>query len=143
MTLRRLNLKIQGLPESYATEPYMGESMVIGEAHSISVMNAIHPHGDVQLEHIPSAPLPLHSEVLITRTLDILPRRPEQPYGDPVVEVHLDTHDPTSGNSSSSPITATPTLPHTPPAVTSRDAGVGDDLLEPLDDSEPLQQASV
>ena len=31
MTLRRLNIKIQGFPESYATEPYMSESMVVGE----------------------------------------------------------------------------------------------------------------
>ena len=32
MTLRRLNIKIQGFPESYATEPYMGETqMVVGE----------------------------------------------------------------------------------------------------------------
>lgn len=35
MTLRRLNIKIQGLPESYATEPYMGDSMVIGEPHPV------------------------------------------------------------------------------------------------------------
>ena len=31
MTLRRLNLKIQGFPESYATEPYMEDDMVVGE----------------------------------------------------------------------------------------------------------------
>ena len=31
MTLRRLNLRIQGFPESYVTEPYLGESMVVGE----------------------------------------------------------------------------------------------------------------
>lgn len=31
MTLRRLNIKIQGFPESYASEPYMSESMVVGE----------------------------------------------------------------------------------------------------------------
>jgi hypothetical protein len=31
MTLRRLNIRIQGFPESYATEPYMTESMVVGE----------------------------------------------------------------------------------------------------------------
>ena len=35
MTLRRLNIKIQGLPESYATEPYLGETMVIGEPHPL------------------------------------------------------------------------------------------------------------
>jgi hypothetical protein len=31
MTLRRLNIKIQGFPESYATEPYMSETMIVGE----------------------------------------------------------------------------------------------------------------
>jgi len=31
MTLRRLNLKIQGFPESYATEPFMDDDMVVGE----------------------------------------------------------------------------------------------------------------
>lgn len=31
MTLRRLNLRIQGFPESYAAEPYGEESMVVGE----------------------------------------------------------------------------------------------------------------
>lgn len=33
MTLRRLNLRIQGFPESYATEPYMDDDMVVGEPH--------------------------------------------------------------------------------------------------------------
>lgn len=37
MTLRRLNLRIQGFPESYATEPYMGESMVVGEPRNMLV----------------------------------------------------------------------------------------------------------
>jgi len=31
MTLRRLNIKIQGYPESYATEPYMEQTMVVGD----------------------------------------------------------------------------------------------------------------
>ena len=36
MTVRRLNIKIQGFPESYATEPYMSENnMVVGETHPI------------------------------------------------------------------------------------------------------------
>lgn len=38
MTIRRLNLRIQGLPESYCTEPYMGESMVVGEPAIQSVI---------------------------------------------------------------------------------------------------------
>jgi len=40
MTLRRLNLRIQGFPESYASEPYMDDDIVVGEPahppHSIS-----------------------------------------------------------------------------------------------------------
>jgi len=36
MTLRRLNLKIQGFPESYASEPY-GEDMVVGEPQQSSM----------------------------------------------------------------------------------------------------------
>lgn len=33
MTLRRLNIKIQGFPESYVSEPYsMGDSIIVGEA---------------------------------------------------------------------------------------------------------------
>jgi hypothetical protein len=38
MTLRRLNLRIQGFPESYANEPY-GDDMVGGEPSS-----AVHHH---------------------------------------------------------------------------------------------------
>ncbi|KAL7575753.1 hypothetical protein ACA910_003083 [Epithemia clementina (nom. ined.)] len=33
MTLRRLNIRIQGFPESYATEPFLGASMVGAEPH--------------------------------------------------------------------------------------------------------------
>jgi len=33
MTLRRLNLEIQGYPESYATASHMMENRVIGEPH--------------------------------------------------------------------------------------------------------------
>jgi hypothetical protein len=42
MTLRRLNLKIQGFPESYATEPYAGENMVVGEPHQSPSMSPQH-----------------------------------------------------------------------------------------------------
>ena len=43
MTLRRLNIRIQGFPESYATEPFMGASMVGAEPHS---HDAYLPPGD-------------------------------------------------------------------------------------------------
>jgi len=43
MTLRRLNLRIQGFPESYASEPY-GEDMVVGEPHPLPPMTVNSPH---------------------------------------------------------------------------------------------------
>ena len=49
MTLRRLNLKIQGFPESYASEPH-GEDMVVGEPHQHSSMSPLaqqQEHGDM------------------------------------------------------------------------------------------------
>ena len=36
MTLRRLNIRIQGFPESYATDPTMAD-MVVGEARPMPV----------------------------------------------------------------------------------------------------------
>lgn len=44
MTLRRLNLKIQGFPESYATEPYM-DDMVVGEPHPLQAGSSQEPPG--------------------------------------------------------------------------------------------------
>ena len=44
MTLRRLNLKIQGFPESYATEPYM-DDMVVGEPHPLQAVSSLEPTG--------------------------------------------------------------------------------------------------
>lgn len=51
MTLRRLNIRIQGFPESYATEPYMSDSMVVGEPasslHSPMSQPKIHNHKSI------------------------------------------------------------------------------------------------
>lgn len=52
MTLRRLNIRIQGFPESYVTEPYMAavEPMVVGEPavmHGMG-MPPMDPHAIVQ-----------------------------------------------------------------------------------------------
>ena len=33
MTLRRLNIEIQGFPESYATAPQLSDNRVVGEPH--------------------------------------------------------------------------------------------------------------
>ena len=43
MTLRRLNLRIQGFPESYAAEPDHDEDMVVGEPHPHSVSSGPPP----------------------------------------------------------------------------------------------------
>lgn len=37
MTVRRLNIEIQGFPESYATAPLMADNMVVGEPHPLAV----------------------------------------------------------------------------------------------------------
>jgi len=54
MTLRRLNLKIQGYPESYASEPY-GEDMVVGEPHqphsSMSALSPLPPTQQTSSQH--------------------------------------------------------------------------------------------
>jgi hypothetical protein len=67
MTLRRLNLRIQGFPESYASEPH-GEDMVVGEPHQHQSMNPMSPllpqqqqiHGDIMnvADNGPSPSLP-------------------------------------------------------------------------------------
>lgn len=37
MTLRRLNIEIQGFPESYATAPLMSDNLVVGEPHPLAL----------------------------------------------------------------------------------------------------------
>lgn len=37
MTLRRLNIEIQGFPESYATAPLLTDNMVVGEPHPLAL----------------------------------------------------------------------------------------------------------
>lgn len=86
MTLRRLNLKIQGLPESYATEPYMGD-MVIGEPHPLA--SSMPPDPVVALpslleqrpglpphqSHPPSSHPPLHGGEVATPSVPLPPSR--------------------------------------------------------------------
>jgi hypothetical protein len=73
MTLRRLNLKIQGFPESYASEPN-GEDMVVGEPHQHPSMTSSPP---IQQQHQSSPPQP-----------------PQQQQGDPPLS---SSHDPVAG----------------------------------------------
>jgi hypothetical protein len=63
--MRRLNLRIQGFPESYANEPY-GEDMVIGEPHPPMTVHSPHggPHEMMSIGdngHVPT--LPVHDPV--------------------------------------------------------------------------------
>jgi hypothetical protein len=63
MTLRRLNLKIQGFPESYAAEPYMDDDMVVGEPHPHAVSSSSPlggmPRGELMTVPDGAGPLPL------------------------------------------------------------------------------------
>ena len=62
MTLRRLNLKIQGFPESYAAEPYMEEDMVVGEPrppHALSSATTPGPRGELMTVPDSSGPPPM------------------------------------------------------------------------------------
>ena len=70
LTLRRLNIKIQGLPESYASEPYLGENMVIGEPRPLS--------GPSPLPHEPLSTTPL----MLSEPDALEPLRHESPVMD-------------------------------------------------------------
>lgn len=70
MTLRRLNLRIQGFPESYASEPY-GDDMVVGEPHAHPPMTvnstSVATHGDMMSvggDNDPAPPLSSHDQVV-------------------------------------------------------------------------------
>ena len=126
MTLRRLNLKIQGLPESYAVEPYFDACMVVGEPaaplHADSVPRSIMPmdhlqplsaHEDLGMMDLSSAPMP----------------------GSASSHLPLDVHDDNdlidpNLESSSAPSPVPPDLPRSSPLL-SKDVGVGDDT--PMD----------
>lgn len=106
MTLRRLNIRIQGFPESYATEPYMTESMVVGgPAHS--------PHS--QHHHpSPSHPQQQPMDAMSRTSISSHQRHKQQPEG--MVEQRMaDTsmHDDETRSN----------------APTMRDAAVGDDAV--------------
>jgi hypothetical protein len=70
MSLRRLNLRIQGLPESYATEPFMGDTasnvepmppIAMHVPHHLGMPSSHHPHGGLSPgTHGTHSPLPSH-----------------------------------------------------------------------------------
>lgn len=65
MTLRRLNLKIQGFPESYATEPYMDDDMVVGEPHPLAVASTPPPLMGIPEGSGPPVGLPRDSPAML------------------------------------------------------------------------------
>ena len=91
MTLRRLNLKIQGFPESYASEPY-GEDMVVGEPHQ-------HPSA--------TSPPPIQQQ---HQSSPQQPPSQQQQQGDPPLS---SSHDPVAGVSGS-PIRSSPPIAEDP-----------------------------
>jgi hypothetical protein len=67
MTLRRLNIRIQGFPESYATEPYM-----TAEATTLAVGDALPPRPPPEMMAPLLHPPPVAIDPLLrtTETLD-------------------------------------------------------------------------
>lgn len=105
MTLRRLNIRIQGFPESYATEPYMMvEDIVGGEPRHVTDESVI-PPGPPPDVHVNASPTTIPHDGRVDETMeDAMPREPAP-----------------SHNGSR-------------PSSTSRDMGVGDDPISGMDD---------
>jgi hypothetical protein len=131
MTMRRLNLKIQGLPESYATEPYMGTNcLVVGEPAQDNHMpgsmhlEPIHHSNMLEVDHLQAIAQPLPSD-----DIHSMPHQLHAGHNMPtVVHMPLDDDyliDPVMELSS------TPDLPRSSPTPSSKDIAVGDDT--PLD----------
>ena len=110
MTLRRLNIRIQGFPESYVTEPYMGDSNVAGEPHPIAVAAGPMQQDEMLVDHgMPPASLMPPAEA---------PPRPPPPAS------------PAAAPSAEEDVKHSPPPPPPPdagPAPTSHEIGVGDD----------------
>lgn len=89
LTLRRLNLKIQGFPESYAAEPYMSEhNMVVGEPHPSATSPVPPPRRQASPDRhgrmMPMDPA-LHTGHSITAPLDSSVRSASSRRGSPPV----------------------------------------------------------
>ena len=57
MTLRRLNIEIQGFPESYASAPLIADNMVVGEPHPLASVNIMDGPQDTQADVLQSSVL--------------------------------------------------------------------------------------
>jgi hypothetical protein len=58
MTVRRLNIEIQGFPESYATAPLLADNMVVGEPHPLAVSAGVVTNLEMPQVLPISSPLP-------------------------------------------------------------------------------------
>jgi hypothetical protein len=125
MTLRRLNLKIQGLPESYATEPYMGESLVIGEPIQ-AMPEPMHPEPMLTSDHLQPIPARLPPDAMMMNS-------GHPPHSMPAVHMSLDDEliDPLTDSPSGPDVPRSSPLP-----VHSKDVALGDDVIDP--ESKPL-----
>lgn len=117
MTLRRLNIRIQGFPESYATEPYMmAEDIVAAEPRHVtndSIVGSVPPvpHGaNGSVTAIP------HESKVEDETMNDAPAPKEEERASPR----------SSPNGSR------------PPSSTSRDMGVGDDPVNGMEEVEGI-----
>lgn len=111
MTLRRLNIRIQGFPESYATEPYMmAEDIVGGEPRHVTEDSVIPPG--------PPPPPPPPPDVNVTASPTTIPH---DTRADETMEEVDPREQPPSRNGSR-------------PPSESRDMGVGDGPVSGLED---------
>mmetsp|Transcript_12926 Transcript_12926/g.30081 ORF Transcript_12926/g.30081 Transcript_12926/m.30081 type:complete len:416 (+) Transcript_12926:234-1481(+) len=79
MTLRRLNIEIQGFPESYASSPQIRDNMVVGEPHPLAIgttnMMPTSTSGDAALGEVDSRN-DTNSSTTVTK-----PTAPSEPEG--------------------------------------------------------------
>lgn len=138
MTLRRLNIRIQGFPESYATEPYMmAEDIVAGEPRHVT--------HDSLMAGVPPPP-PHHHHLHPDATVTAIPH-------DSQVEVSV-MHDSSVGPAPeelSPPPEAAPSPRPSPraspngsrPSSETREIGVGDAPVNGGGDEAPPEVADV
>ena len=116
MTLRRLNIRIQGFPESYATEPYMmAEDIVGGEPRQVT--------NDSMVGSVPPVPHGVNGSVTAI------------PHESKVDEETMNDAEPKNEERASPRSSPTGSRP---PSSTSRDMGVGDDPVNGMEEVEEI-----
>lgn len=118
MTLRRLNIRIQGFPESYATEPYMmAEDIVGGEPRHVT--------NDSMIGSVPPGPPGVNGSVNAI------------PHESKLDEETMNDAEPTKNEERAS-ARSSPNNGSRPPSATSRDMGVGDDPVNGMEEVEGI-----